>query len=378
MHVGKPIVLILGGYGTFGTRIAKTLAKDPYLQVIVAGRSLEKAQALVLEIKKANPKSNVHALAMNWQDFDFAQKLKLSQADIVIHSAGPFQGQNYKVAQTCISLKIHYLDLSDGREFVTHIKELDELAKENGVVVVSGASTVPGLSSVIVDTYAQRFAILREIELGIASANKIDRGDATITSILGYTGKPFQRLEKGKWKTVYGWQNLHRHYYGDNIGLRWHGNCDIPDLVLFPERYPRVNTVTFHAGLEVSFLHHVLWLMSWLSRYKLIKNWAAFHKIITRISGWFSRYGTDIGGMYIRMYGSNYRYQPLEINWQLVAERGDGPYIPIVPSLIIVRKILQGLIPAGAMPCLGMFSMEEFEQTISSWHIYYTLEEKEY
>lgn len=378
LHVGKPIILILGGYGNFGKRIAIFLAKDPHLQIIVAGRSLAKAQALVLKIQKDNPKANVHPLALNWQDYDFSQKLHMTQADIVIHSAGPFQGQNYKVAQTCIALKMHYIDLSDGREFVTHIKELDQSAKENGVVVISGASSVPGLSSVVVDFLAQKFSNVREIEIGIAPANKIERGDATITAILGYTGKPFQRLEKGKWKTVFGWQNLHRHYYGDNLGLRWQGNCDIPDLVLFPEKYPMVKTVVFYAGLEVTFLHLVLWCMSWLTRIKLVRNWASFHKLIFKMDSWFGRFGTDAGGMYIRMYGTNHRYQPLEMNWNLVAEKGHGPYIPTIPSLILTKKIIQGIISPGATPALSLFSMEEFEQAITPWSIYYTIEETEY
>ncbi len=376
IHKEKPKILILGGYGTFGKRIATKLAEDLDLQVIVAGRSLQKAQNLVDSILLKNPKANVKALALDWRANDFPQKLK-DNADVVIHSAGPFQGQDYIVAQTCIELKIHYLDLADGRDFVTHIGQLDAKAKENEVVVISGASSVPGLSSVIIETFAPQFAILREIEFGIASANKLDRGDATITAILGYVGKPFQRLENGKWKTVFGWQNLHRHYYGDNIGLRWHGNCDIPDLALLPARYPSLKSVVFHAGLEVSFLHLTMWHMSWLSRMKIVKDWSFFHKSITAMSRWFSRFGTDVGGMYVSMKGSSQRYQPLEINWNLVAEKGHGPNIPTIPSIILVKKILEGKISPGAQPCLAMFTLKEFEKVASQWSIYTTIEETE-
>lgn len=377
LHDDKPKILVLGGYGNFGKRICALLAHDPHLQIIVAGRDLKKAKALVDRIKQENTQANIQEIMLDWRAPDFLQKLQEIKADIVIHSAGPFQGQEYIVAKACIESRTHYIDLSDGREFVTNIKQLDQKAKENNVVVISGASSVPGLSSVIVDTYAKQFAVLREIDFGIAPANKIERGEATITAILGYTGKSFQRLENGTWKTVYGWQNLHRHYYGDNIGLRWHGNCDIPDLVLLPEKYPTLKTVIFHAGLEVSTMHFILWQMSWLTRMKIIKNWAYFNKPIIALSRLFDRFGTDAGGMYVRLRGSNHRYQPLEITWNLVAEQGDGPNIPAVPSLILVKKILQGKIEPGARPCLSMFSLNEFEQAISSWNIYYTIEEKE-
>lgn len=373
----KPKILILGGYGNFGKRICATLAKDLHLQIVIAGRDLKKAEKFAKEIREKNHRANIEALMLNWQAEDFAQKLRDTQTDIVIHTAGPFQGQRYAVAEACIDNKMHYIDLSDGREFVVNIKQLDEKAKLNNVAVISGASSVPGLSSVVVHTFADRFAILREIDFGIAPANKIERGDATITAILGYTGKPFQRLENGSWKTVYGWQNLHRHYYGDNLGLRWHGNSDIPDLVLLPELYPSVKTVVFHVGLEVSVLHFTMWLMSWLTRAKLVKNWAFFRKPIISLSHLFDRFGTEAGGMYVRLRGSNHRYQPLDITWNCIAEQGDGPYIPTIPSLILVDKLLKGEIAPGARPCLNMFSLKEFEQFASFWHIYYTVEETE-
>lgn len=372
-----PKILVLGGYGNFGKRICATLAKDPHLQVIIAGRDLKKAETLAQEIKQKNHRANIQGFMLDWHAPDFVQKLGNTHADIVIHAAGPFQGQHYTVAEACIHNKIHYVDLSDGREFVVNIKQLDEKAKLNNVVVISGASSVPGLSSVVVNTFADKFAILREIDFGIAPANKIERGEATVTAILGYTGKPFQRLENGSWKTVYGWQNLHRHYYGDNLGLRWHGNCDIPDLVLLPKRYPTLKTVVFHAGLEVTVLHFILWLMSWLIRAKIVKNWTFFRKPIISLSHLFDRFGTEDGGMYVRLRGSNHRYQPLDITWNCIAEQKDGPYIPTIPSLILVDKLLKGEIAPGARPCMDMFSLKEFEHFASFWHIYYTLEEIE-
>jgi nucleoside-diphosphate-sugar epimerase len=38
-------ILILGGYGMFGGRLARLLADEPGLALIIAGRSLDKARA---------------------------------------------------------------------------------------------------------------------------------------------------------------------------------------------------------------------------------------------------------------------------------------------------------------------------------------------
>ncbi|MBS0289498.1 MAG: saccharopine dehydrogenase NADP-binding domain-containing protein [Proteobacteria bacterium] len=373
----KPIILILGGYGNFGSRIATVLAAQNQFKICIAGRSLEKASLLVSKIKQENPNADLQACLLDWQAETFTQNLLLSEANLVIHCAGPFQNQDYKVAHTCIDLGIHYFDLADAREFVTHIDQFDLKAKEKNVCIISGAGTVPALSCTIVDTFAKKFSILREIEIGISPANKIQLGDATITAILGYTGKPFWRLEEGQWKKTYGWQNLHRHYYGDNLGLRWQASCDIPDLALLPERYPSLTTAVFHAGLEVPSLHIILWFMSWIVRAKIVKNWALVHKLITQIQGWFEHFGTTSGGMYVRLKGSSTRYQPLEINWTLVAEQGHGNYIPIIASLILIKKIFNGQMIPGAQPCVDLFTLGEFENWFERWSIYTTLEEVE-
>ncbi len=384
MHVGRPVmlkpvqdpkVLILGGYGNFGKRVATLLANVHELKIFLAGRDLQKAQKEADSLQQRFPHVKVTPIQLDWRAADFRQKLQTVMPTILIHSAGPFQSQDYTVAKICIDLHIHYIDLSDGREFVTGITSLDALAKQQDVVVLSGASSVPGLSSVVIDSFADKFSELREIDFGIVPGNKAERGSATIEAILSYTGKPFMRLENGLWKKVYGWQNLHRHYYGDNIGLRWHANLDIPDLELLPSRYPHLKTVKFHAGLELPILHWAMWHMSWLTRANIIKNWAPFIKPINAMSHWFDRFGTDCGGMYIHISGSNHYYQPLDIHWTLVADKGHGPYLPVIPSVIMVQKILEGLVPAGAMPCLGQFTLADFDAEIKDWDIYYTIQE---
>lgn len=373
-------ILVLGGYGNFGEPLCEILATNPALTTIIAGRNGEKAQALVDKIKKELPNANVEASKIDWESKDFSFQLEGAAPDIVIQAAGPYQDQDYTIPRICIDLKIHYLDLADVRDYVTQIVELDEAAKNNDVIVISGASIVPGLSSAVVDAHANKFAVLREIDLGIASANQAEKGEGSIRALLRHAGKPFQRLEQGEWKQVYGWQNAHRHYYGDNLGLRWHANMDVPDLDLLPKRYPMLKTVVFHSGFELSFLHFMMWNLSWLSRIKLIKNWAEFSNPITRVNHWFKRFGTNKGGMYVHMYGSNQSYQPFDLNWTLISEEGHGKFIPIIGTLILIDKILQGDISPGASPCVGMFTLKEFESTAAKlkWNIYSTLEEKEF
>ncbi|MCS6763013.1 MAG: hypothetical protein MO853_02215 [Candidatus Protistobacter heckmanni] len=96
----------------------------------------------------------------------------------------------------------NYINLADGRDFVAGISRLDSLARERDVLVASGASSVPALSSAVVDRYLPSFSRLNTIRVGIGSGAR-SPGTATLRSVFGYCGKPFQSLQDGRWQTIY-------------------------------------------------------------------------------------------------------------------------------------------------------------------------------
>lgn len=194
-------VLIIGGYGNFGSYITKSLAREANMQVIIGGRSSAKAKQLVLELDAANAAEAI-ALDINTDITDVIQSVN---PNIVVHTSGPFQTQGYDVAKSCIAQGAHYIDLADGRSFVEGIVTLDEQARSRGVLVVSGASSAPCLTSALVDYYKGEFKVLENIDYGITTAQKTARGLATTAAILGYTGKRFSTLIDGNQTDVYGW-----------------------------------------------------------------------------------------------------------------------------------------------------------------------------
>lgn len=53
------------------------------------------------------------------------------------------------MARACIALGCHYVNLADARAFVAGIDALDADARSGNVLVVSGASSVPCLTSAV-------------------------------------------------------------------------------------------------------------------------------------------------------------------------------------------------------------------------------------
>lgn len=357
--------LVIGGYGNFGSYIAKELSTETNIQLIIAGRSKQKADAFKATLSAAN---EVETTSLDIKK-DFHNQLENLQADIVIHTSGPFQGQSHQVAEACVKHGCHYIDLADAREYVCGISILNEQALNKGLLLVSGASSIPGLSSAIIDHYLNNFSSLDKVEYGISTAQSTNRGTATTAAILTYTGKPFKALTHGKMQTIYGWQSLHKRYF-TGLGKRFQGNCDVPDLSLFPNRYPTLNTQRFYAGQELGILHIGLWLLSWLARYKLLPNLKNYAGFLQKVSFLFDLFGSDKSGFYMDMCGLDKAGIQQSIQFNLVARSAHGPLIPCMPAILLTKKIADGSIKTrGAMPCLGLITLKEYLNSLKKLDI---------
>ena len=368
-------VLILGGYGNFGKRIAEGLANQSGLEIIIAGRNLRRAEQISRELAQGKFPMKITPAPVDIQSPDFQETLIKLAPDLVIHTAGPFQGQDYTVPLACIAAGSHYLDLADDRRFVCDIATLHEQAMQNNVLIVSGASSVPGLSSAVIDLYRKEFTRLDVIDFCIVPGYKAERGEATIQGILSYTGHPFRVYTNEEWKNAYGWLAPRKLNFGGAIGKRWLANVDIPDLELFPDRYQPVQSVRFQAGLELAVLHWAMVMMALMARSGLVSNWANYIKPIFSLSQLFNSFGTDTGGMQILLRGIGQDNRKKSVKWTLIARNGVGPYIPTLSVIILARKLINEEIKyVGAMPCLGMYTLEEFDQVASGLGIYHTTE----
>ncbi|MBM3344734.1 MAG: saccharopine dehydrogenase [Betaproteobacteria bacterium] len=346
-------ILVLGGYGHFGGRIGRALAADATL--IIAGRDAAKAQAAAHALPGAH-----EGVVLDYTTHDLAQRIRALRAHAVVHTCGPFQGQRYHVALACIEARTNYIDLADGRAFVAGITGLDAAARAAGVLVVSGASTLPALSAAVIDEHLVHFSRLDTIDISIVPGQRTPRGVATLQAVLSYCGKPFQVWENGRWQITYGWQDARPFRYPD-FGRRWQARCDVPDLQLFPARYADVKRVRFDAALELALAQGAFGLLAMLVRSKLIKDASRYARFIQSFGRHFDGLGSDVGGMHVGLGGVGQDGKPARLDWHLVARRGHGPEIPCVPAIVVARKLAAGeLETRGALACMGLMTLADF------------------
>jgi hypothetical protein len=348
-------ILVLGGYGFFGRRICTALARNPRIQLLIAGRNVEKATALAYQVGLRNE----NAKSLDATDPKLADKLRKLAVTTVIHTAGPFQDQNYSVAQAAIRAGCNYLDLADGRKFVTDIGTLDGAARAANVSVVSGVSSLPALSSAVVDRYQGEFSRLDAIRMGITSGAVVP-GIATVRAILSYTGKPFRVLENGEWIGTRGWLDTRVHQFPKPVDARRLSRCDVPDLDLLPARYAGVKSVSFHAGFSSDAGHKFVEWLAKQVRDGRLKSAAPFARPLTTLSRWTESFFSDRGAMFVTMSGLDPEGAPLSLTWYLIAYDNHGPNIPCGAAIALANKMAAGFVPPrGAMACMGLLSVDE-------------------
>jgi hypothetical protein len=348
-----PVAVVLGGYGTFGRLICASLAKHPEIRVVVAGRNAGAAADLCRTLRNAEP------AVLDCTAADFSRRLAALSPSVVIDTVGPFQARGYGVARACIEIAAHCIDLADGREYVTGIGTLDAAARSRGVLIASGASTCPALSTAVADEISAGLPRIDALEIAIAPGQQAPRGLATTRSVLGYSGKPIPSFESGRAGTRMGWSGIVGHRYPPPVGKRWLAQVDLPELDLWPHRYPGLRRVDARANLESHTLFFGLAVLARLVRGGVIRSLEPYAMPMLRISKWFEPFGTDTGAMHVTAVSGT-----ISRTWSIVAQRGDGPRIPAMPAAALAKKLLgvegyESVTLRGAMPCMGLLNVAE-------------------
>lgn len=357
-------IAIIGGYGNFGTHVARSLASDPAIQLILAGRSLAKAKAAAAALDAANPaEAGAYDLAGP------PEALAALRPDLVINMVGPYNGQSYAVAEAAIACGAHYCDIADARDFVTGIGVLDERAQAAGVAVLAGASSIPALTAAYADAAREEMRTIRSLDYGISGAEQSNEGAGTVAAVLSFVGQRFTQMIGGRMTPVTGWGDQRRVSL-PGIGARWFGRANAPDLDLFAARYPGLADHAFWAGHAILPLHFGTVVMGWLTRLGLLPRLDRFAPQLVRIASLFNRLGTGTSGFFMTITGEGSEGAPITRRHWIIARSGHGPYLPCIPVILIARRLAAGeQLQPGARPCLGIVSLAEFRAGFAEFDV---------
>lgn len=347
-------VVVLGGYGGFGAKIVELLAREGFA-VVAAGRSLAKARAFVAD------RAGREAARLDRETLT-ADDLAALDAWALVDAAGPFQGNDYRLPRACLAAGCHYLDIADARDFVVGIDALDEMARGAGVAVIAGASSVPALSTAAADALAEGLDRVTKIETALSASNRA-AGSASITAaILSYAGKPVRLWRGARWRSGFGGLERRRVRF-DREGRPYDRTvslCDVPDLDILPRRYPGAPATVFRAGTEIDLQNRGVALAAWLVRMRLIPSGLWLERPARLVQRLMRRIGGERSAMRVALTG--WRGEAaVRRCWELNAEHGDGPWVPALAAPILLARLREGAIGAGARSAAGLVSLGDYE-----------------
>lgn len=155
-----PTILIVGGYGAVGNKIARMLAETPGNHVIVAGRNLGKAQATGYEARVIDL-----GAPASWA-------AALEGVDAVVTC---IDQDNTHFIEEVARRGIAYLDVTAGDGFFRKVEALSLAAP-----VVLSLGLAPGLSNLLAGAAASRLDTVDRIEIGILMGSGDEHGSAAI------------------------------------------------------------------------------------------------------------------------------------------------------------------------------------------------------
>jgi len=172
-------VVVLGAGGEMGARVCWLAARVPGIELLGASRSARGPAGVAMARADVREPASLAAL--------------LRAGDLVVNCVGPFQYDADPLVAACVAARAHYCDLADDVAFAERARAaaVKHGADARGVLVCTGASTIPGVAGVLARAFepAPRAAEIARVSayLSVGSRNPVSA--ALLASVLAPLGR---------------------------------------------------------------------------------------------------------------------------------------------------------------------------------------------
>lgn len=178
-------ILIAGGYGAVGGRVARELAPDHPGRIVIAGRDLDRAEKLAASIG-----SGARARRVDVRDRASVDRA-LAGVSLVVSCIDQPERQLFEAA---LDGGLAYTDITPHLMALRGTDLLDrwhERARRSGARVIIGTGLAPGISNMLVRAAADRAGGSERIETSILLSVGDDFGPASTSYLLEEIASPF-------------------------------------------------------------------------------------------------------------------------------------------------------------------------------------------
>lgn len=137
-------VVVLGGCGVVGSAAVRTLVQDDtFSEVVIADINLERAQQMANDLG-----AKVTGIKFDANDKN-SIKSAIEGCDVVVNTVGPYYKYEKPILSTVIEMGINYVDVNDDTGATYDALDMDQAAKDAGVLALIGMGSSPGVTNIL-------------------------------------------------------------------------------------------------------------------------------------------------------------------------------------------------------------------------------------
>jgi saccharopine dehydrogenase (NAD+, L-lysine forming) len=219
-------ILIVGGYGVVGRRLAAHLAMRFPESVVVAGRNEQRAMATCRDVG--------HGCAARHIDLDDRASIDLA-LDGVGTVVSCVAQHEPTLLHAAIARGLAYTDISPRLAFLKGVEQLHDEARKKGARIVLGAGLSPGISNMMAKQLSKELSGVEHIETAILLSLGDEYGPDSLNHVLDVMTQPYAVFEEGRSRAALPFSEGEGVQFPDPHGFRTAYLFPWSDVVYYPK-----------------------------------------------------------------------------------------------------------------------------------------------
>lgn len=342
-------VLIVGGYGNVGRRIARLLADRLGERLFISGRHASRAARFAKTLG-----GGVRSRTINLELPDtYAPAL----ADVVLVIMC-LDTEDLKFAHACIAEGVHYVDITASHEVIERLGFMNDLACAHSSTIVTSVGLAPGLTNLLAKHSAQA-TDARRLDIHVLFGLGDRHGKAALEWMVDRLHRPFEISTMQGTRVVRAFEERSHAQFPPPFGERTTYGFDFSDQHTLPETLavPSVSTWTTYDKAWVARLLSRLAIMGVLrwTRYRFVRHcWVLILGAL--------RCGSDRFAVSVEATdAANERHKI-----RLTASGTQEAHATAVVAAETAMRVLTSGSPAGVFQLDQLYDLSDFEPTLAA------------
>ena len=240
-------VLLVGGSGAIGRRVAAELARSADVErLVITSRDPRKAERVATLLGGLQGRVTGRSLDLRDPHDSVAA---MRGHDVVVSCAGPFYELEIAAIRNAIDAGVNYVSLNDDHGIFQRVAGLHDAARDEGVTVVSGCGMSPGMTNLLALFGGGDLDVVDEIEVAVATSSQDGGGEAGTLHLLAMLAGPAPAIADRVLEEAPGGSGPKLVYFPEPVGWVETFRCGHPETFTLAAKFEGVRAVSFRLGL---------------------------------------------------------------------------------------------------------------------------------